>query len=401
MGKIFVVGVGPGSKGLITPVAEKVIDEAEVLVGGRDVLKKYSCGEKKVVGGDVGDVIRFIRDRRDKRLVVITSGDPCFYSLLDVILREFPKEEVEVVPGISSMQLCFARIKETLNDSTFISLHGRGLEELRKAAERKKLVILTDDKTPPNIVADYIRLHHPGKRRVYVCENLTEEAERITEGGLQDIARGRFSGNAVMVIISEEEKASPRVVPGVPDGLFHRDDAPMTKEEVRAVTLSKADLRLDSVVYDIGAGTGSISVEAGLLARRGRVYAVEKDPGRCRVVERNIMQFGLRNVKVVAGEAPEAMERLPLADRIIIGGSGDRLGGIIRKCDEKLAEEGRIVMNLIALDSLATAVKELERKGYEYETTQVTISKGARLGGKMVLRPRSTVFIITAWRMKK
>jgi precorrin-6Y C5,15-methyltransferase (decarboxylating) len=400
MGKISVVGIGPGPRGFMTPEAEKAIQEAEVLIGGREALRRYPCDEKKVVKGDIPEVIRFMKEKKDRRVAVLTSGDPCFYSLLGAILREFPKEKVEIVPGISSLQLCFAKIKETLNDATLVSLHGRAMEELDKAIDAEKLVILTDSQTPPNAAAEYLLRRISGERRVFVCENLTREGEKVTEGSLQDIAQGRFSGNSVMVVMSEKEE-SPRVVPGLPDYMFHREKAPMTKEEVRAITLSKADLRIDSLIYDIGAGTGSISVEAGMLARRGRVYAVEKDPLRRKVLEKNISRFRAGNVEVVIGEAPEAIEELPLADRIIIGGSGGRLREILRKCDEKLVEDGRIVINLIALDSLAETVKELKALGYEYEATQVTVSKGEKLGGKVALRPRSAVFIITAWRLKK
>lgn len=400
MGKISVVGIGPGPRSFMTPEAERAIQEAEVLIGGREALRGYPCNEKKVVRGDIAEVIKFIKERKGKRMAVLTSGDPCFYSLLAAILQEFPKEEVEVVPGISSLQLCFARIKETLNDAALVSLHGRALEELDKVVEAEKIVILTDSKNPANAAAEYLLKRLPGERRVFVCENLARDGEKVTEGSLQDIARERFNGNAVMVVISVGEKASLRVVPGIPDPMFHRETAPMTKEEIRAITLSKTDLRLDSLVYDIGAGTGSISVEAGMLARRGRVYAVEKDPMRRRVLERNISKFGVRNVEVVIGEAPGAIEELPLADRIIIGGSGGRLREVLRKCDEKLAAGGRIVINLIALDSLAAALKELEDMGYEYEATQITVSRGEKLGGKVALRPRSAVFIITAWRLK-
>ncbi len=401
MGKISVIGVGPGPRNFITPEAEKAIKEAEVLIGGRRILRRYRHKEKKVVGGDISEVIRFMKEKKDMRIAVLTSGDPCFYSLLGAVLREFPKEDVEIVPGISSLQLCFAKIKETLNDATLVSLHGRSLRELDRAMDAEKLVILTDSKTPANAAAEYLRKRMPDGMRVFVCENLARDGERITQGTLGEIARGRFSGNSVMVVISEGDKASPRVVPGMPDHMFHREKAPMTKEEVRAITLSKSDLRADSIVYDIGAGTGSISVEAGLLARKGRVYAVEKDPLRRDVLENNLSRFGVGNVDVVIGEAPEALEDLPTADRIIIGGSGGRLRDILRKCHEKLAEDGRIIINLIALESLAAAVKELEEMGYEYEATQVTISKGERLGGRVALRPRSSVFIITAWRMIK
>jgi precorrin-6Y C5,15-methyltransferase (decarboxylating) len=288
MGRIFVIGVGPGPEELLTPAAVKAIEESEVLVGGKEVLKKFKDREKKAVGSDLEEVMDYIRENRSKRIGVLTSGDPGFYSLLGRILKEFPGEDVEIIPGISSLQLCFARIKETMNDATLVSLHGRSLEELLTVMESKKLVILTDSTSPANAVAGYLLKFGAGNRSAFVGENLGRKRERITEGSLKDIADGKFSGNAVMVVINGgARKRWEYSTPGIPDEHFERGNAPMTKEEVRAVTLSKLRLREDFMVYDIGAGTGSISIEAGLLVRRGTVYAVDRKkhfeirPGKC------------------------------------------------------------------------------------------------------------------------
>lgn len=397
MGKIFVIGVGPGPEELLTPAAVKAIEESEVLVGGKEVLKKFNR-EKKAVGSDLDEVMDYIRENRSKRIGVLTSGDPGFYSLLGRILKEFPREDVEIIPGISSLQLCFARIKETMNDATLVSLHGRGLDELSTVMGSKKLVVLTDSKAPANAVAGYLLKFGAGNRPAFVGENLGRERERITEGSLEDIAKGKFSGNAVMVVVNGGARGREYVTPGIPDEHFERGEAPMTKEEVRAVTLSKLRLREDCVVYDIGAGTGSISVEAGLLARKGRVYAVEKDKGRAELIGKNISKFCLGNVRVINGEAPEALTDLPAADRIIIGGSGGRLAEVLQRCDEKLAKDGLMVMNFIALESLNDALSVMEKLGYEYEVTQLIVNKSERLGGKLAIIPKTAVFVVSARR---
>ncbi|MDP6460119.1 MAG: precorrin-6Y C5,15-methyltransferase (decarboxylating) subunit CbiT [Candidatus Hydrothermarchaeota archaeon] len=191
------------------------------------------------------------------------------------------------------------------------------------------------------------------------------------------------------------------MTPGIPEELFERGNAPMTKGEVRAVTLSKLRLREDCVVYDIGAGTGSISIEAGLRARKGTVYAVEKDDGRVELIRKNISKFGLVNVRVVNGEAPEALMDLPVADRIIIGGSGGRLAEVLRRCDEKLVKEGLMVMNFIALESLNDALSVMEKLGYEYGVTQLIVNKSERLGGKLAIIPKTSVFVVSARKKTK
>jgi precorrin-6Y C5,15-methyltransferase (decarboxylating) len=401
MGRIFIIGVGPGSEELLTPAAVKAIEESEVLVGGKEVLKKFNGREKKAVGSDLGGVMDYIRGNRSKRIGVLTSGDPCFYSLLGRILKKFPREEVEIIPGISSLQLCFARIKETMNDATLVSLHGRSLDELLTVMGSKKLVVLTDNKSPANAVAEYLLKFGAGNRSAYVGENLGRKMERITDGNLKDIAKRKFSENAVMVVINEGTERWEYLTPGIPEELFDRGNAPMTKAEVRAVTLSKLRLREDCVVYDIGAGTGSISIEAGLRARKGTVYAVEKDDGRVELIRKNISKFGLVNVRVVNGEAPEALMDLPVADRIIIGGSGGRLAEVLRRCDEKLVKEGLMVMNFIALESLNDALSVMEKLGYEYGVTQLIVNKSERLGGKLAIIPKTSVFVVSARKKTK
>lgn len=397
MGKIFVIGVGPGPEELLTPAAVKAIEKSDVLVGGNEVLKRFNGREKKAVSKDLEEVMDYIRENRNKRIGVLTSGDPCFYSLLGRILKEFPREEVEIIPGISSLQLCFARIRETMNDAALVSLHGRGVEGLSEVAYSKKLVILTDDKAPANIAAEYLLKFGAGNRRAFVCENLAGKGERISQGSLEEIAQRRFSGNAVMVVIKEGEEGNFHAQ-GIPDELFEKQGLPMTKEEVRAVTLSKARLRENSVVYDIGAGAGSLSIEAGFLVRKGRVYAVERKGERAGVIRRNISKFGVENVEVVVGEAPEALEGLPIADRIIIGGSGGRLAEVLQRCDKKLAEGGLMVLNIISLESLNTALSVLGKLGYDYEVTQLIVNKSQKLGGRLAITPRTAVFILSARR---
>lgn len=182
--------------------------------------------------------------------------------------------------------------------------------------------------------------------------------------------------------------------PGIPDGLFARGEAPMTKEEVRAITLSKLRLRGDEIIYDIGAGTGSIAIECALLARDGKVYAIERDGEALGLIEANKDLFGVENLEVVRGEAPEALKSLPQPDRVVIGGSGGRLVEIVEAVGDKLKSGGRIVINSVTLETLHTSVEVLERLGMEVEVTQVIIAKGEKVGGVRLFRALNPVHII-------
>lgn len=182
--------------------------------------------------------------------------------------------------------------------------------------------------------------------------------------------------------------------PGIPDDKFIRGNIPMTKEEVRAVTISKLRLQEDSIIYDIGAGTGSLTVEAALQARAGQVYAIERANTGVKLINSNLAKFGLDNVEVIAGTAPEAFKDLPPVDRVIIGGSGGRLKEILEAVDHKLAINGRIVINAITLDTLTTARRELARLNYELEICNLAVTRTKEVGEYQMLQGMNPVYII-------
>lgn len=183
---------------------------------------------------------------------------------------------------------------------------------------------------------------------------------------------------------------------GIPDDLFIRSKVPMTKAEVRAVTIAKARLTDTHVIWDIGAGTGSISVEAALTAVQGTVFAVEKEPMAVELIKKNIERFGTENVKVYAGTAPEVLHGLPEPDRVFIGGSGGNLAEIIYYAYEKMAVGGRLVINAVVLETLSTAVETLKKLGLaDLDITQVAVAKAVEVGKLHMLQSLNPVFIIS------
>lgn len=402
MGRIFIVGAGPGSKEFLTQAAKRAVEGADILVGGKNALALFSGTKKprKLIGSDLDEVLRFIKKNRNKSIAVLTSGDPGFFSILSLLSKKFHKEDIEVIPGISSMQHCFARIKETWQDANFLSLHGtslhgtsgRKIENLK--VKNKKVVILTDSKSTPDRVAKF--LLKEGNRRAVVCENLSSGRERVVESDLKGIAKQIFSGNCVMVVFQGRQRTRWNfATPGIPDKLFSRGSAPMTKEEIRVITLAKARIKQHSTVYDIGAGTGSISVEAALLAKNGKVFAIEKNSDRISLIRKNIKKFRVSNAEVVEGEAPEVLKSLPSADRIIVGGSGGKIRGILMKCDEKLRRGGRVVINAVKSETLRTSIDVLKKLNYNFGITQVSVNRVE------AAKALNTIFIIDAERRQK
>jgi len=188
-----------------------------------------------------------------------------------------------------------------------------------------------------------------------------------------------------------------RVTPGIPDELFERGDVPLTKQEIRALTLCKLQLSAEHRVIDIGAGSGGLSIECAALLKNGRVWAVERDPEALKLIKANCRRFGLQNVEIIAGEAPEALAGLEPADRIIIGGSGGRLAEIIARTKALLRPGGLLIINCILIETLAESLRLLaDHRFKDIAFIQAAISRSRRLGEGTALQPLNPVYIVTA-----
>jgi len=186
-------------------------------------------------------------------------------------------------------------------------------------------------------------------------------------------------------------------VPGIPDHMFLRGSTPMTREEVRVISLSKARLGSGMMVWDVGSGTGSIAVEAALLTPGGKVWAVERSPEACGLIRENLARFGAAGVEVVEGQAPEVLEDLPPPHRVFIGGTGGKLGAILEIVRQKLLPGGRVVINAVTLETLSGAL-ELTGGGWQAEVVQVSVNRSVNMGSSRLLKAGNPVFIISVWR---
>ncbi|MFW5976740.1 MAG: precorrin-6Y C5,15-methyltransferase (decarboxylating) subunit CbiT [Bacillota bacterium] len=200
---------------------------------------------------------------------------------------------------------------------------------------------------------------------------------------------------------NHEKKIWPYVTGGIPDEKFIRKNVPMTKEEIRIITISKLRIRDDSIIYDIGAGTGALTVEAAIRAGKGKVYAVEKEIERSKLIARNVSKFNLENVKVITGEAPSALKELPPADRIIIGGSGGKLKPILNQIDKKLATDGRIVINAVTLDTLVEIYDLFNKLDYDFDICNIAVTRGKDIAGYKMLKALNPVYIISGEKENK
>ncbi len=403
---LYVVGIGPGNPEYIYPAARKVIEGCDLLIGGRRNLNLFRGlqKEEKEIGGNLEEVRQFIAGNAgSKTMVVLASGDTGLFSIAGYLKKQLAGLRLEIFPGISSLQYLCARIGESWEDCHIVSLHGRRTENICDAARRYgKVAVFTGGGSSPAVVCRELLAGGLRHVRVVVGEKLSYEEERIMEGTPKEIDGMEFDSLSILLLkrTGLPEKAA-RVweyeTGGIPDELFLRGEVPMTKEEVRAAALSKLRLKEDSVLFDIGAGTGSVAIECGLLMKQGHVYAIEKEKDALELIRRNIEKFGVGNVKVVEGTAPGSLKGLPVPDRVFIGGSGGRMEEILDFIAATGGRRLRVVANLIVLENACELIKGLEKRGFcNMDIACIAISRGRQAGEGHMLQALNPVYIISA-----
>lgn len=415
--RIYVIGIG--YRPLDKKARDILLKVPLILSSARlfEVFLRYDeyrhVKEKLRVINNIDETFSFIKANLDKPLVILASGDPLFFGIGRRLLEEFGKEKIEIIPDLSSIQLGFSKIKESWDDAFFISLHGGPdpakrrrlpyeLEDIPFLIKRyNKIAVLTDKENNPSKIALSLSsasdLKH-GALKLYVCERLGYPDERITEGSPEEIASMTFSDPNVVIIKAEALKDISSIpIFGFKEEELSHSKGLITKDEVRAISVHKLRLPLKGVVWDIGAGSGSISVEVASLSQELRVFAIERDESQIIHIKENIKRFGLRNVMVIKGEAPVVLEELPFPDRVFIGGSGGRLEEIIEKVSEKKA--GIIVINAATLETLNTSITLLKKLGYHVNITGISVFRSKPLLEKTHMEALNPVFVIDGIRI--
>jgi precorrin-6Y C5,15-methyltransferase (decarboxylating) len=396
--KICLVGAGIAGWEGFGKKALEVIGTAEVLIGHQRHLDLFGdfAGEKRLLG-DLAEMLDFLK-RTGKRTVVLGSGDPNFFGVARFLLRNLPKERVEIYPNVTSVQYAFAQIKEPWDDAIFVSVHGRGLKgAIDRIVAAEKAAVLTDETNTPAVIARELLARGADGYEVWLCEDLgmpTEKFTRTDVKGLVELAASPL--NIVIFIRTWEPVLAQYPLLGIADDHFATAKKLITKQEVRAVTLAKLQLQDDLVLWDVGAGSGSVSIEASNLMPNGKVFALEMNAQHLGFLRDNLKKFVARNVTLVEAFAPEGLDGLPDPDRVFIGGSGGRLEEIVEAVDRRLKAEGMIVLNAVTLDTLTKAVEVLEDHGYAVEVTCVNIAKTKALTEYKMFEAANPVYIIAA-----
>lgn len=338
MKAVTVVGMGDEGCPGLSSIAANAIAKAQILAGGKrhlDFFPQFS-GEKIVFKDDLTQTIKRIAELSlEHTICVLASGDPLFFGIGNLIRKKVGPEYVDFIPAPSSIQHAFAKIGIPWDDAEVLSLHGRSSKGLiTKLKFLNKVALFTDKINHPKEIASYLLSFNESEWTAFVCENLGGEKEKIRKFDLKSLSEeeGIDPLNVLILIRNSANWKPPTVVPNVSEENYSKrvpKKGLITKKEVRILSIAFLNIREDSVIWDIGAGSGSIAIEAAQIAKNGKSYAIEIDPEGIEICKQNILLQKTDNVHVISGKAPEVLEKLPDPDCIFVGGSNGDIYEII------------------------------------------------------------------------
>lgn len=397
--RVNIVGIGPGNPELLTGAAIKAIKESNILIGDKRMLAAFAEADKKIYDtiktADIVEIAASANPEKDV-LAVLVSGDVGFFSLAKTISGKLPDCECVRYCGISSLVYFAAKLQLSWDDAKIVSMHGRKQNLVAAVAENKKVFSLTGGEHTPQMLCAQLCEHGLDDVQVYVGENLSYPEEKITVGTAAEISKQNFPSLSVMMVINEQAAKYQPVVHGLADELFTRSKVPMTKQEVRSVSMSKLMPKATDKIYDIGAGTGSCSVELALLANKGQVWAFERNPEAVALIHKNKDLFGIENLEVIAGEALENIKNMPAPDCVFVGGSG---GDLCEMLDIIYAKNSdcRVVINAITIETLAEVADYYKKhQDYSLEIVNVCVARSRKLGSYNLMMAQNPVYVMTA-----
>lgn len=412
---IKVVGIGlEGEKSLTNSVLE-IVNQATVLIGGERHLQYFSHHNGiKVKIINLETIINQIKEyqKQGENIVILASGDPLFFGIGRILLNNFSGNELVFYPYNSCMQLGFNKLKIPWQDAQFISLHGRNIDCLVSSLKKgyEKIGILTDNVNNPLIIWQvYQQLKTRIKYDFWLCENLGSQEEKITLiEREEDIKLETISLLNIVILIKKTELDQAildlEILPimGLEDNLFKTfPDQPglMTKKEVRLTILGALSLQENQVIWDIGAGTGSVSIEIARLTKNSQIYAIEKTAMGANLIKQNCHQFQVNNVNIICEKAEKVIENLPSPHRIFIGGSGGNITYLLNIIKTKIYSDGKIVIALATIENLHEALQWFKDHHWNYEIIYVQISKSLAIAKNTRFYPLNPVNVITAIKM--
>ncbi|MCI7768636.1 MAG: precorrin-6y C5,15-methyltransferase (decarboxylating) subunit CbiE [Oscillospiraceae bacterium] len=387
--RVIIAGTGMEQGPSMTAAAMAAAENADILIGAGRILEGFGHLKKEIFCSyDTKEIAGFIAANGDKRITVLMSGDCGFFSGAEGLSRELDRLQIQykIIPGIASPVYLCSKLGIGWERVRFVSLHGTRASIVREVCSNEFVFVLIGNENDCGTVCKKLTDFGRGDALVIIGERLGYPDEKITEGTAETLSGVITSRLSSMLIINRDFEKYLRS--GIPDDEFIRGKAPMTKAEIRCSAVSKLCISKSDICWDIGSGTGSVSVEMALRCPEGMVYAVEKDSEAAALSEKNFRKFGCDNIVSVLGRAEACLEELPAPDCVFIGGSGGRLKETIRIILEK-NPDARIVMTAVTLETL----RESECLG-DREIIQLSAAHTVRAGEYTMLKGENPVFII-------
>ena len=393
---VTLIGMGSGQPENLTLQGLAALRQADLILGARRLLAVLpaGCTENRAAAYRPDEVAELLQTSGAENAVLVYSGDTGFYSGASAMMEKLEALGVRarVLPGLSSIQLLAAALGRPWQGWNLVSAHGRTCDPVAECMQGRPTFFLTGGSEDPATLCAQLAAEGFGDVQGVVGQCLGTPEEKLFRGSVKELAAGRF--NSLSVLLVEAAEVLPRRAPGLPDEAFERGDVPMTKQEVRAAVLAKLAVRPGDILWDVGAGTGSVSVELALAAPRGRVYAVECRPEGCALIKANREKFRTRNLVLVEGLAPDALSDLPAPDAVFIGGSKGSLAAIVDAALDK-NPAARICVSAIALETLSAAVAALTAQGRTVQVSQIAVSRAKAVGGLHLMMAQNPIYLIT------
>ena len=396
---VTLIGMGSGRWEALSAQAQAAVRGAGLVFGAKRLLAGLpaDCTARQFALYQPADILEMLAQNPGQDAAVLYSGDTGFYSGASGLLTPLRALGIpaRVYPGVSSVQLLSAALGRPWQDWTLVSAHGCACDPVSACMNHKTVFFLTGGAETPATLCAALTAAGLGDAHALVGENLGTPDEKIHFGTAQELAGQTFASLSVLLV--EHAVHPERRTPGLPDEAFIRGEVPMTKQEVRAAALAKLAVRPADTLWDVGAGTGSVSVELALAAPQGHVYAVECEPDACALIRRNREKFAAWNLSLIEGRAPAALEALPAPDAVFIGGTKGSMAAVV---DTVLAKNAnaRICIAAIALESLSAAIAALTAHGLSAEVTQLAVSRTRPAGRLHLLTANNPIFLITGER---
>ena len=394
--QVTVVGIGPGSREQMTLAVREAIEEADCLIGAKRMLDAVARQGQAVCSAIAPEAIAdHIRSHGEfRRFAVVMSGDSGFFSGTKKLLPLLDFCRVTVLPGLSSLSCLCAKLGTSYEDVVTVSLHGREHDIAADVRRHGRVFALVGGVNGAGALCARLAEAGLGHVTVHVGERLSYPEEKVTSGSASELAEKQF--DSLSAVLIENENPDAVLTPGLPDSVFQREEkVPMTKSEVRAVSLSKLRLTENAVCWDVGAGTGSVALEMAMIARKGHVYGIERKDDALQLMTANASRLGVENLTPVPGKAPDACRELPAPTHAFIGGSGGNLREIISLLLEKNPRV-RIVVTAVTLETVGETTALMKEFPFtETEVVSLSVARDRKAGPYRLMTGLNPVFIFT------